>query len=95
MQVLLHQPASLSSSRAGTIPNHAYRPSGAVGFALLFFFLNLNPHHGRSFREHMREFDFVGLLLIVAGVVLILLGFNFSETSCECLVLAATRLING
>ena len=62
---------------------------------MLFFFLNLNPHHGRSFREHMREFDFVGLLLIVAGVVLILLGFNFSETSCECLVLAATRLING
>ena len=57
--------------------------------------MNLNPHHGRSFREHMREFDFVGLLLIVAGVVLILLGFNFSETSCECLVLAETRLING
>ncbi|KAI8998660.1 MFS amino acid permease [Trametes punicea] len=56
-------------------------PTGGVGFALLFFFLNLNPHHGRSFREHVREFDFLGLALIIAGVVLILLGFNFSETS--------------
>ncbi|RDX43364.1 MFS amino acid permease [Lentinus brumalis] len=56
-------------------------PTGAVGFALLFFFLNLNPHQGRSFREHLAVFDFVGLLLIFAGVILILLGFNFSETS--------------
>ncbi|KAI8998659.1 MFS amino acid permease [Trametes punicea] len=56
-------------------------PTGGVGFALLFFFLNLNPHRGRSFREHVREFDFLGLALIIAGVVLILLGFNFSETS--------------
>ncbi|RPD66097.1 MFS amino acid permease [Lentinus tigrinus ALCF2SS1-7] len=56
-------------------------PTGAVGFALLFFFLNLNPHRGRTFKEHLREFDFVGLLFIFAGVILILLGFNFSETS--------------
>ncbi|CDO68306.1 hypothetical protein BN946_scf184799.g33 [Trametes cinnabarina] len=56
-------------------------PTGGVGFALLFFFLHLNPHHGRSFWEHVAEFDFVGLLLIIAGIVLILLGFNFSENS--------------
>ncbi|KAI9064407.1 MFS amino acid permease [Trametes sanguinea] len=56
-------------------------PTGGVGFALLFFFLHLNPHHGRTFREHVAEFDFVGLFLIIAGIVLILLGFNFSETS--------------
>ena len=58
------------------------RPTGGVGFLLLFLFLNLNPHHGRSWREHAREFDFLGLALIIAGVVLILLGFNFSENSC-------------
>ncbi|GJE95150.1 MFS general substrate transporter [Phanerochaete sordida] len=56
-------------------------PTGGVAFAILFFFLNLNPHHGKSFREHVAEFDFIGLLLIVGGVVCILIGFNFSETS--------------
>ena len=59
------------------------RPTGGVGFALLFFFLNLNPHHGRTWREHVRDFDFIGLTAIVAGVVLILVGFNFSESSCQ------------
>ena len=55
-----------------------YRPTGGVGFLLLFFFLNLNPHHGRSWREHAREFDFVGLILIIGGVVLVLPGSVFS-----------------
>ncbi|KAI0637000.1 MFS amino acid permease [Trametes polyzona] len=56
-------------------------PTGGAGFVLLFFFLHLNPHQGKTFREHVQQFDFVGLALIIAGVVLILLGFNFSETS--------------
>ncbi|OCH95564.1 MFS general substrate transporter [Obba rivulosa] len=56
-------------------------PTGGLAFALLFFFLNLNPHKGRSLREHVAGFDFVGLLLIIGGVVLLLIGFNFSETS--------------
>ncbi|KAI0374864.1 MFS amino acid permease [Pilatotrama ljubarskyi] len=56
-------------------------PTGGVGFTLLFFFLHLNPHRGKTFREHVQQFDFTGLFLIIAGVILILLGFNFSETS--------------
>ncbi|KAJ8463511.1 hypothetical protein ONZ51_g10204 [Trametes cubensis] len=56
-------------------------PTGGVGFALLFFFLNLNPHQGKTLREHVEQFDFMGLFLVIAGVILILLGFNFSETS--------------
>ena len=60
-------------------------PTGGIAAALLFFFLNLNPHHGRTIREHIAELDFLGLVLIVSGVVCLLLGFNFSETSCECL----------
>ena len=51
--------------------------------AVLFIFLNLNPHHGRSFKTHVREFDFVGLGLIVSGVVCLLIGFNESERSCK------------
>ena len=58
-------------------------PTGGIAFAILWFFLNLNPHHGKSLREHLAEFDFLGLALIVGGVVLILIGFNFSETSCK------------
>ncbi|KAI0336510.1 MFS amino acid permease [Cubamyces sp. BRFM 1775] len=77
-------------------------PTGGVGFALLFFFLNLHPHQGKTLREHIEQFDFMGLFLIIAGVVLILLGFNFSETSWSsaqciaplavgvCLLLAAS-----
>ncbi|THH16547.1 hypothetical protein EW146_g4097 [Bondarzewia mesenterica] len=56
-------------------------PTGGVAVALLFFTLNLNPHHGKPFREHVREFDFFGLFLLIAGVICLLLGFNQSETS--------------
>jgi len=58
------------------------RPTGAIAAATLFFFLNLNPHHGRTLKEHAHDFDFVGLFLIMVGVVLLLIGFNQSETSC-------------
>lgn len=61
------------------------RPTGGIAGVLLFFFLNLNPHQGRTFREHIAEFDFVGLILIVAGVICLLVGFNNSETSCACM----------
>ncbi|KAF9454660.1 MFS amino acid permease [Macrolepiota fuliginosa MF-IS2] len=56
-------------------------PTGGVGGALLFFFLNLNSRQGKTIQQHIAEFDFVGLLLIVAGVLCILFGFNESETS--------------
>ena len=50
--------------------------------AILFFFLNLNPHKGRTLAQHVQEFDFIGLGLIVGGIICLLLGFNFGETSC-------------
>jgi len=56
-------------------------PTGGLGGALLFFFLNLNPHHGKTLREHIQEFDFVGLLLITAGILCVLFGFNESQKS--------------
>lgn len=58
-------------------------PTGGIAALVLFIFLNLNPHHGRPLKQHINEFDFIGLLLIVSGVVCLLLGFNFSETSCK------------
>ncbi|ETW81546.1 MFS amino acid permease [Heterobasidion irregulare TC 32-1] len=56
-------------------------PTGGAAVALLFFTLHLNPHHGKPFRQHVREFDFLGLFLLIAGVICLLLGFNQSETS--------------
>lgn len=56
-------------------------PTGGVAASMIFFSLNLNPHQGRTFREHVAEFDFIGLILVVGGIVCLLLGFNESETS--------------
>jgi hypothetical protein len=64
-----------------------YRPTGGLAGVLLFFFLNLNPHQGKPFRDHIREFDFVGLFAIVTGVVCFLLGINSSEAACNFILL--------
>lgn len=50
---------------------------------VLLFFLHLNPHNGMPLREHVRQFDFLGLVLLVGGVVCLLIGFNSGETNCE------------
>ncbi|TKY87825.1 hypothetical protein EX895_003406 [Sporisorium graminicola] len=55
-------------------------PLGAMAFAIIFFSLNLNPRPKLTFREACGEFDFIGLIMIVASVILILLGFNYAET---------------
>ncbi|KAG1756595.1 MFS general substrate transporter [Suillus paluster] len=70
-------------------------PTGGVAGALLFFFLNLNPHQGRPFREHIQEFDFVGLFLIVTGVVCLLVGFNSSETTWQSAETIALLAVGG
>ena len=86
-QVLLVQPVcshapNLQSSRP--LP-HPPSPTGGVALAFLFFTLHLNPpKHNKTFRQHLSEFDFLGLFLIVAGVICLLLGFNQSENSCKC-----------
>ncbi|KAG1905909.1 MFS general substrate transporter [Suillus fuscotomentosus] len=76
-------------------------PTGGLSGILLFFFLNLNPHQGRPFRDHLREFDFVGLFVIVIGVICVLIGFNSSETTWQSgetialLAVGGTLLIIG
>ncbi|KAJ7271912.1 MFS general substrate transporter [Mycena haematopus] len=56
-------------------------PTGGIAAGLLFFFLNLNPRPLRTLREHSREFDYAGLVLVVSSVVCLLVGFNASETN--------------
>ena len=59
------------------------RPTGGVAAAILFAFLNLNPHEKRPIRDELAELDFIGLVCFVAGVVALLIGFDFSQTTCE------------
>ncbi|KDQ18065.1 hypothetical protein BOTBODRAFT_29384 [Botryobasidium botryosum FD-172 SS1] len=56
-------------------------PTGGIALALLFFTLHLNPRSSiKSFRQHLQEFDFAGLTLLIVGIVCILLGFQESQT---------------
>ncbi|KAK4049440.1 hypothetical protein OIV83_004173 [Microbotryomycetes sp. JL201] len=54
-------------------------PTGAIAVVLLFFFLKLNPLHIMTFEEFRTTFDFLGLALIIIGVVALLVGFSFAE----------------
>ncbi|KAI5478762.1 MFS general substrate transporter [Pseudohyphozyma bogoriensis] len=56
-------------------------PTGGIAFAILIFSLKLNPTQPGSLREFARTFDFPGLALLIAGVALLLVGFNSGETS--------------
>ncbi|KAI0051349.1 MFS general substrate transporter [Auriscalpium vulgare] len=56
-------------------------PTGGIAAGILFFYLNLNPHPGMTFRQHLKQFDILGLFLLLGVVVCLLIGFNSSETS--------------
>ncbi|EIW84739.1 MFS amino acid permease [Coniophora puteana RWD-64-598 SS2] len=56
-------------------------PTGGLAALILFFFLHLNPHESKPIREHIAELDVICIFLFIAGVVCLLLGFNFSQTS--------------
>lgn len=64
------------------LPIFLFRPTGGVAGLLLFLFLNLNPHKKTTVREQAKEFDFLGLLLIVGGIICLLIGFSNSQTKC-------------
>lgn len=56
-------------------------PTGGIAAVILFFFLNLNPPKNRTLKELSDDFDYIGLGLLVTGVICILIGFNSSETA--------------
>lgn len=82
LKVFLDQPVGALSPSPCALFDVCDRPTCGVAGTLLFFFLNLNPHQGKSFRDHIKEFDFLGLATVVSGVVCLLLGFNSSEMTC-------------
>ena len=48
---------------------------------ILLFFLHLNPHKPRPFRDVVYSFDFVGLFLLMGGTILLLIGFQGAQTA--------------
>ncbi|KAL5523988.1 hypothetical protein ACEPAG_8161 [Sanghuangporus baumii] len=58
-------------------------PTGGVAAVILFMFLHLKPHKKRSAREVASTFDFLGLFLLIGGVVLVLVGFQSAQTAAK------------
>lgn len=48
---------------------------------VLMLSLNLNPTKKRTFKEIASTFDFLGLILVTSGVILLLVGFQGAETA--------------
>ncbi|EJD03251.1 MFS general substrate transporter [Fomitiporia mediterranea MF3/22] len=58
-------------------------PTGGIAALLLLFFLHLNPTKRRSVRDVAATFDFLGLFLLIGGVVLVLIGFQSAQTAAK------------
>jgi len=65
----------------------------------LFFYLNINPVQQKTAKQHLKEFDYLGLFCIIGGVASLLVGFNKGETNWNtaeaiaCLVAGCVLLI--
>ncbi|KAI8980783.1 MFS general substrate transporter [Trametes punicea] len=70
-------------------------PFGGLAGGILAVFLNLHPHKGKPLREHVREFDFLGLVLVVGGTVCILIGFNNSGITWSSAETIALLVVGG
>ncbi|KAL5523984.1 hypothetical protein ACEPAG_8157 [Sanghuangporus baumii] len=56
-------------------------PLAGLAIILFFFFLHLNPVKKRTVREAASSFDFVGLSLLMSGIVLFLFGLEDANTA--------------
>lgn len=56
---------------------------------ILLIFLNTNPPpKDRTFKKLVSTFDFLGLFLVVSGVVCLLVGFNHGQVTCTSFAIA-------
>jgi len=70
-------------------------PIGAITGAILLFFLCLNRVQKKTFKQHLAEFDFLGLVLITGGVALLVVGFNSGETNWSSALSIATLSVGS
>jgi membrane-bound ClpP family serine protease len=69
-------------------------PTGGLA-ALALLRLRLNPTPRKPLSFYIETFDFGGLFLIMAGVVLLLIGFNSGETNWNSAKTIALIVIGG
>ncbi|KAG8742710.1 hypothetical protein FRC10_000984 [Ceratobasidium sp. 414] len=69
-------------------------PTGGLA-ALALIRLRLNPTPRKPLSFYIQTFDFVGLFLIMAGVVLLLIGFNSGETNWGSAKTIALIVVGG
>ncbi|KAL5528483.1 hypothetical protein ACEPAF_7619 [Sanghuangporus sanghuang] len=58
-------------------------PLGGISMVSLFFFLHLKPLSKRTVRDIVSTFDFLGLFLLTAGVILFLFGLEDANTAAD------------
>ncbi|KAF8608521.1 MFS general substrate transporter [Ceratobasidium sp. AG-I] len=69
-------------------------PTGGLA-ALALISLRLNPTPRTSLSQQLAEFDFLGLFLIMSGVVLLLVGFNSGESEWNSAKTIALIVVGG
>ncbi|KAG8773549.1 hypothetical protein FRC12_002470 [Ceratobasidium sp. 428] len=69
-------------------------PTGGLA-ALALLRLRLNPTPRKPLSFYLETFDFAGLFLIMAGVVLLLIGFNSGETNWNSAKTIALIVVGG
>ncbi|KAG8750552.1 hypothetical protein FRC11_010314, partial [Ceratobasidium sp. 423] len=69
-------------------------PTGGLA-ALALLRLRLNPTPKKPFSHYVAEFDFLGLFLMVAGIVLLLVGFNSGESKWNSAKTIALIVVGG
>ncbi|GAA6000904.1 hypothetical protein JCM10207_004712 [Rhodosporidiobolus poonsookiae] len=70
-------------------------PSGAFALVLLFFFLKLNPHTPPKLSYLLSTFDFIGLFLLITGLIILLVGFTSGESSWSSAQTIATLVVGA
>ncbi|SCZ92353.1 BZ3500_MvSof-1268-A1-R1_Chr5-2g07802 [Microbotryum saponariae] len=70
-------------------------PTGGIALLVLIFYLNLNPHKTAPIADLVRTFDFLGLGLIVGGLILLLVGFSSGEVSWKSAQTIALLVVGG
>ncbi|KAG8732166.1 hypothetical protein FRC11_000294 [Ceratobasidium sp. 423] len=69
-------------------------PTGGLA-VLALLRLRLNPTPKKPFSHYVAEFDFLGLFLLMAGVVLLLVGFNSGESEWNSAKTIALIVVGG
>lgn len=73
-------------------------PTGGIAGLVLAVFLHLNPTTPPKAAHLLATFDFLGLFLLIAGLVVLLIGFTFGEQdwsyagTIACLVIGVVVL---